>query len=118
MLYKDEVTKLKFYELETVQRLVNFQFVKTRDFLSKVFRLYMIGFLIPFLITITFDDKTLQNICFVMCFLTQCFLMVFEVVQMRQYGVCEYIKDFWNCIDLMQFAAFLYLFICKLATQF
>jgi hypothetical protein len=36
---------------------------------------------------------------------------------MRQYG-WDYIKDFWNCIDLFQFGAFLYLFINKLVTQF
>ena len=36
---------------------------------------------------------------------------------MRQYGM-EYIKDFWNCIDLLQFGAFLYVFIHKLITQF
>ena len=36
---------------------------------------------------------------------------------MKQYGL-EYIKDFWNCIDLLQFGAFLYVFIHKLITQF
>jgi len=36
---------------------------------------------------------------------------------MKQYGM-EYIKDFWNCIDLLQFGAFLYVFINKLITQF
>jgi hypothetical protein len=36
---------------------------------------------------------------------------------MKQYGL-EYIKDFWNCIDLLQFGAFLYVFINKLITQF
>lgn len=36
---------------------------------------------------------------------------------MRQYGL-DYIKDFWNCVDLCQFAAFLYVFINKLITQF
>lgn len=30
----------------------------------------------------------------------------------------EYVKDFWNCIDLCQFGAFMYLFINKLITQF
>lgn len=36
---------------------------------------------------------------------------------MRQYGV-SYFKDFWNCIDLTQFGAFIYLFISKLVSQF
>ena len=36
---------------------------------------------------------------------------------MRQYGI-SYFKDFWNCVDLTQFAAFIYLFINKLVTQF
>jgi len=50
--------------------------------------------------------------------MAQAFLFFFELVQFRQYGFLEYIKDFWNCIDLMQFAAFMYLFVHKLITQF
>lgn len=52
-----------------------------------------------------------------MCLLTQCFFMFFEFVQMKQFGL-SYFKDFWNCIDISQFAAFTYLFLNKLITQF
>lgn len=80
-------------------------------------RLYVFGFLAPFILSITFDNFLLKNLCYILCFVTQCFLLIFEVVQMRQYGL-EYIKDFWNCIDLMQFSGFIYLFISKLLSQF
>ena len=36
---------------------------------------------------------------------------------MRQYRL-DYFKDIWNCIDLIQFCAFIYLFFSKLHSQF
>ena len=80
-------------------------------------RLYLFGFLGPFILSITIDNVLLQNMCYVFCFLTQIFFFGFELVQMRQYGIA-YFKDFWNCIDLTQFGAFIYLFLNKLITQF
>ena len=80
-------------------------------------RLYIFGFLAPYILSITFDSYLLKNLCYILCFVTQCFLFIFEIVQMRQYGL-EYVKDFWNCIDLMQFGGFIYLFISKLLSQF
>lgn len=91
--------------------------MKTKQFLSLILKLYVCGFLGPFILSITFDNNLLKNLCYIFCFVTQCFLFLFELVQMRQYG-WDYIKDFWNCIDLMQFGAFMYLFINKLVTQF
>lgn len=117
LLYKDEEKYLSFYKLETVQKLVDFQFEKTKKFLSLIMKLYVFGFLGPFILSITFESYLLKNLCYILCFVTQGFLFLFELVQMRQYGL-DYIKDFWNCIDLMQFSGFLYLFISKLSSQF
>ena len=41
--------------------------------------------------------------------------MFFEFVQLKQYGL-SYFMDFWNCIDIAQFGAFLYLFLNKMIT--
>jgi len=117
LLYKEGDNKLSFYKLETVQKLVDFQFQKTKQFLNIICKLYVCGFLIPFIMSITFESHFIKNLSFIVCFVTQCFLFLFELVQMRQYGL-DYIKDFWNCIDLLQFGAFLYVFIHKLVTQF
>lgn len=100
-----------------MQKLVDFQFIKTKQFLDLIIKLYLCGFLGPFILSLTFENPLIRNLCYILCFVTQNFLFLFEVVQMRQYGL-EYIKDFWNCIDLLQYSGFMYLFMNKLVTQF
>ena len=33
MLYKDDNTQLNYYSMETIQKLIDFQFIKTKKFL-------------------------------------------------------------------------------------
>lgn len=70
MLYKESSSQLNFYKLETIQKLIDYQFIKTRRFLSLMFRLYIFGFLGPFILSITVDNLLLQNFCYVFCFFT------------------------------------------------
>lgn len=118
LLCKEGNKALEFYKLESIQKLVDYQFIKTKAFLNLIMRFYVFGFLGPFILSISIETPLLQNLCYISCFMAQVFLFFFELVQFRQYGFCEYVKDFWNCIDLTQFAAFMYLFIHKLITQF
>lgn len=101
LLYKEGDKYLDFYKLEAVQKLVEYQFIKTKAFLGLIMKFYLIGFLIPFILSITLETPLLLNLCYISCFMAQAFLFFFELVQFRQYGFFEYIKDFWNCIDLM-----------------
>jgi len=87
MLYKESAALLKFYDLETIQKLVDYQFVKTKRFLSLALRLYIFGFLGPFILSITVNNQLLQNFSYVLCFLTQAFFLFFELIQMKQYGL-------------------------------
>lgn len=59
ILYKEDPDKLHFYKLETVQKLIDFQFMKTKQFLNLIIRLYVGGFLIPFIFSIMFQDAHL-----------------------------------------------------------
>jgi len=97
--------------------MVDFQFKKTYTFLDLIIKLYVAGFLMPFIFSITFESVFIKNLAYIACFITQVFLFLFELVQMRQYGL-EYFKDFWNLIDLTQFCSFMFLFIKKLTAQF
>jgi len=97
--------------------MVDFQFQKTYTFLDLIIKLYVAGFLLPFVLSITFESVFIKNLSYIACFITQVFLFLFELVQMRQYGL-EYFQDFWNLIDITQFVSFMFLFINKLATQF
>ena len=80
ILHKEEDRQLSFYRLETVQKLVDFQFMKTKQFLNLIIKLYVCGFLGPFILSITLESYFLKNLCYIACFVTQCFLFIFEVV--------------------------------------
>ena len=80
LLYKEDEDKLEFYELGTVQKLVEFQFHKTKAFLNLIIKLYICGFLGPFMLSITIENFLIQNLCYIFCFVTQCFLIFFEIV--------------------------------------
>jgi len=79
--------------------MVDFQFKKTYTFLDLIIKLYVAGFLLPFILSITFESVFIKNLAFIACFITQVFLFLFELVQMKQYGL-EYFTDFWNLVDL------------------
>lgn len=47
---------IEFYECDAVRKVVDFQFVKTKKFLTCCFAVYMIGFVIPFLLSLSVKD--------------------------------------------------------------
>ena len=59
MLHKEEQSQLNYYSMETIQKLIDFQFIKTKKFLGLMLRLYIFGFLGPFILSITFDNLVL-----------------------------------------------------------
>lgn len=69
-MHKEDEDKLEFYELETVQKLIDFQFYKTKAFLNLIIKLYICGFLAPFILSITIDNFLIQNLCYIFCFVT------------------------------------------------
>lgn len=117
LLYKESEEHLDFYGLESVQKLVDYQFKTTKWFLDLMIKFYLCGFLAPFILSISTDALALRFLAYTACLVTQVFFFGFELVQMRQYGR-EYFTDFWNVVDCSQFAAFIYLFISKMLDQF
>jgi len=67
--------------------MVDFQFQKTYTFLDLIIKIYVAGFLLPFVLSITFESVFIKNLSYIVCFITQVFLFLFELVQMRQYGL-------------------------------
>ena len=45
--------QVDFYNLETVRKIVDFQFITTKWFVQLMFKFYMFGFMIPFIISLT-----------------------------------------------------------------
>lgn len=78
---------------------------------------YIIGFLIPYIITLQTDNVFFLNIFYIIMLFTQIFFMVFEAMQVKEQK-WDYFKDIWNLIDLTQFLMFFILYCTKMKNQF
>ena len=61
---------IEFYNCEAVRKIVDFQFIKTKKFICATMALYVIGFLIPFTLSLSLKDKLWLNLCFLLCLVT------------------------------------------------
>lgn len=104
---------LSFYDLDAVRKIIDFQFVKTQKFIQWIMAFYMIGFLIPYIITLNSSNLFFLNIFYILMLFTQIFFMIFEGMQVKEQQ-WEYIKDPWNIIDSMQFIMFFTLYCIKM----
>ena len=48
---------LKYYDQETVRKLIDFQFVEVKQFLQMMFWIYILGFQVPFLLSLSLKGK-------------------------------------------------------------
>jgi hypothetical protein len=109
--------QVDFYNLETVRKIVDFQFITTKWFLQLMFKFYLFGFMIPFIISLCKPSLLILNITYTMCLFTQIFFIMFELVQFKEQGL-SYFTDLYNLVDTSQFAIFVLLYITKMLTQF
>ena len=117
ILYVDDPAHITFYNLETVRKLVDFQFVRTKQFLERMLGFYVLGFMVPFLISLSTANGVLLNVSYTCCFFTQIFFILFELVQLKEQRLA-YFTDFWNLVDTSQFVFFLLLYVTKMVSQF
>jgi len=117
ILYVDDAAQISFYNLETVRKLVDFQFVRTKAFLELMLKFYVGGFMVPFIISISTANIVILNVAYTLCFFTQIFFILFELIQLKEQRL-EYFKDFWNLIDTSQFIIFVVLYVIKMLSQF
>jgi len=118
---------LSFYNLEAVRKIIDFQFLKTKQFLQYTFLFYIGGFMIPYILTL---DKTVNPssqedtfnpfvpfLLYTLCLFTQIFFIIFEVLQLKEQRL-DYFKDYWNLLDSSQFVVFCLLYITKMLSYF
>jgi len=98
IMWVEDPEYLSFYNLETVRKVVDFQFVKTKWFLQYAFMFYSCGFLIPFILSMSIESALWLNLLFTLCLFTQIFFAIFEVLQLKEQRL-EYFKDVWNLVD-------------------
>lgn len=117
ILYLEDDALITFYNLETIRKLVDFQFVRTKAFLELMLQFYVGGFMLPFVISISTDNLVILNVAYTLCFFTQIFFFLFELIQLKEQRL-DYFKDFWNLIDTSQFVIFVLLYVIKMLSQF
>jgi hypothetical protein len=117
LLFLEDPAQISFYNLETVRKLVDFQFVRTQQFLERMLGFYVLGFMLPFVISLSTTNLVLLNVAYTCCFFTQIFFFLFELIQLKEQRL-DYFKDLWNLVDTSQFAFFLLLYVIKMLSQF
>jgi hypothetical protein len=117
ILYIEDDAHISFYNLETIRKLVDFQFVRTKQFLERMLAFYVLGFMVPFVISLSTDHLVLLNVAYTCCFFTQIFFILFELIQLKEQRLA-YFQDFWNLIDTSQFIFFVLLYVIKMLSQF
>ena len=72
IFYVEPEHQIDFYKLETVRKIVDFQFITTKWFLGLMMKFYLCGFLLPFLISLSVDNdrKLILNVTYTMCLFT------------------------------------------------
>jgi hypothetical protein len=68
MIYIEADEFIEFYNLDIIRKLIDYQFSnKTKPFLSFMFKFYVLGFVIPFILTMTIEWVLLLNILYSLC---------------------------------------------------
>jgi hypothetical protein len=84
ILYIENPAHIGFYKLETVRKLVDFQFVRTKAFLELMLKFYTFGFVVPFVLSLSTENPVLLNVAYTLCFFTQIFFFLFELIQLKE----------------------------------
>lgn len=113
----DDDKKLDFYDLETVRKIIDFQYVTTGKFVSLMLYVYLFGFMTPLMLSIFVTNKMALHIFFCVAFLSQLFFIYFEFLQLKE-AKMAYFKDFWNYIDITQFSFFAIIFSYRMLNNF
>lgn len=58
--------------------------MRTKEFLKFIMLFYVLGFLLPFIMTLSIEITFFLNILYNLCLFTQIWFMVFEFLQIRE----------------------------------
>ena len=98
-------SNVEFYQQDAIQKIIDYQFVTTKKFFINLMTIYIIGFVIPILLIIFYDDIDVSMVCYIVGYFTQMFFFIYEMIQAKATG-WKYFKG-WNLSDQIQFLIFL-----------
>ena len=92
----------EFYECESAQKIIDFQFIKAKRFFSGLLILYIFGYIGPQLVSVIVADDFVSQICGCVSLSTLLLFFGLELCQLKMLGPEEYFFDFWNLVDFTQ----------------
>lgn len=99
----------EFYDLATVQKIIDAQFDISKQFYEGLLKLYIITFIVPLIVSFFVGDLFVTKICYIISLISLALFFIIEICQLRQLGLVEYLYDIWNIVDSTQFIIFCYL---------
>jgi hypothetical protein len=106
----DMSSNKKFFELESIHKIIDEQYEPTLRMMFKMAALYLLLVLIPFVVADFITDKFYMYIIYSIGTLVQLFFLLNEVIQMRHHGL-DYLSDVWNFIELTHYLTYIAYFI-------
>jgi hypothetical protein len=70
IFYIEDEEYLSFYDLEAVRKIIDFQFMRTKEFLKFIMFFYLFGFLFPFILSLSMEITFFLNITYNLCLFT------------------------------------------------
>lgn len=117
VIFIEDDEHLEYYNLESIRKVIDFQFSEASKFLQFQLFFFGAGFMAPFIATMFISSTFILGILYNICFFTQIFFIMFEVIQLREQRM-DYFFDVWNLIDVGGFVMFVYLYIHKYVNEF
>ena len=104
MMKNDE--NLDLFTKESINKVIDFQYQKTKMVLTGLFMIYVFLYCVPF-ITMLFTKGEIVSISTLahVCLGTMCLFFFIELIQLRDQGIDYFIG--WNIIDFAQFWLYL-----------
>lgn len=109
MIQEDE-SNLPFYLQESIQKIIDFQWVTTKKIMKSILMVYLTMYCFPIFMTLFLEDEWWHILCLKIAILPACMLLFIESIQMYDQGY-EYFMG-WNIVDFSQiciFATLLYM---------
>lgn len=104
---------LEFYDQETIRKIIDFQYEIVGKFVKMNMYIYLLGFMVPIVLSIYITDAKTLNYLFCIAFVVELYFMYFEILQIKA-AKMQYFKDVWNYIDLSQFFFFMCVFSSRM----
>lgn len=90
--------------MKVIKDLIDFQYTQyTISSFALQFKVFLLFYILP-LITLVFTrNREIVYACAFSCMSVQVIVFLFELIQIKYYGLNEYLKDAWNRIDQAMF---------------